>query len=762
MKKTITVVLALITGFSMAQTFDAGKPMTFNPKVKKTTTFFETPGLDHTAEIARDEAERAQTQHKLYRFGKEFETDVNLSDEALATMLPNGDKLYQYGVYCPGALSVNVVFDEFRLTPGSSVKLAAYDGTDFIGSYTSLNNNQNDVLGSEVVFADRIIIELLVPKGYEDKNQLHLGTVVYGYRDINQLAKELNTSGDCNVDVNCPAGAGWEPQRNSVAMILVTSALCTGSLVNNTSGTVIPYFLTANHCSGNPANWVFRFRWEAPVGQTSCATTANSGNGPENMNVNGAVLRANNSISDFRLLELNTAPNPAWGIYYNGWDHSDALTVSTGTGIHHPDGDIKKICRENDALTHLTTSFNGNPNTEMWRIANWDIGVTEPGSSGSPLFDQNHRVIGVLSGGAAACSGTNDNNQYDMYGRFGIGWDGGSGSTASTRLRDWLDPSNTGSNTLDGVDPAGPPAANDGGLSSPQNVSGTICGTSITPEVTIVNNGSAILTSATITYSYDGGAAQIYTWNGSLNQYASETVTLPTVVLTGGAHTFEATVSNPNGTTDENNLNDEVSSSFTVVDNGSFVTLNLQLDCYGEETTWELRDNVTNALLYSGGPYEFSNNPPLEQAQFCLQADGCYKFTIFDDYGDGMTSTNCSSGSYTITSSTGAVLAEISEQDADFGTEDTQTFCLGTSGIHEITPDAIKLYPNPANDLLNYQTASASVQRVEIYSVTGQLVLTHTAESQNGTINVAALNAGMYIVKFHTERGIAIKQVAIE
>jgi lysyl endopeptidase len=195
----------------------------------------------------------------------------------------------------------------------------------------------------------------------------------------NWLKKLLVVSGNCNIDVNCPLGQGWENQRNAVACVVAGGGICSGSMVNNTSGTIIPYYLSANHCGTSPGSWVFRFRWERAAQHVICAqTNSTANNGPTNMTVNGGVLRANNSGSDFILVELNSAPNPTWGIYYNGWDRSDALTVTQATGIHHPSGDIKKICRENDPLTQQTTSFNGNPNTKVWRVANWDQGVTEP------------------------------------------------------------------------------------------------------------------------------------------------------------------------------------------------------------------------------------------------------------------------------------------------------------------------------------------------------------------------------------------------
>lgn len=114
-----------------------------------------------------------------------------------------------------------------------------------------------------------------------------------------------------------------------------------------------------------------------------------------------------------------------------------------------------KVCRDDEAPFKSAISFNGNPSTEMWVISGsgfgggdgWDIGVTEGGSSGSPLFDQNGLIVGQLAGGSAACAGTNDNGGFDVYGRFDKSWDFGSSPTNS--LKPWLDPDGDAGDTLE-------------------------------------------------------------------------------------------------------------------------------------------------------------------------------------------------------------------------------------------------------------------------------------------------------------------------
>ena len=154
-------------------------------------------------------------------------------------------------------------------------------------------------------------------------------------------------------------------------------------------------------------------------------------NGPTNMTVSGSTLLVNNSASDVALLLLNETPPLDYNVHYAGWDVS-GLTPAIPVGIHHPAGDIKKISFDYD-----NASNSGN----YWDIDSWDDGTTEPGSSGSPLFDgETHRIIGQLYGGVASCT----NFGYDTYGKTSVSWGLG--------LNTYLDPNNTGIEFINGID----------------------------------------------------------------------------------------------------------------------------------------------------------------------------------------------------------------------------------------------------------------------------------------------------------------------
>ena len=231
-------------------------------------------------------------------------------------------------------------------------------------------------------------------------------------------------------------GNGWENERKSVALLLLANDTrwCSGALVNNANNTDIPYLLTAFHCvSGQSVtNWKFIFNYWSP-------TCTPNQNGSTSLLFNHANLRGSYSPSDFALLQLQQTPAAGSGIAYAGWSRS-ATPATSNIGIHHPSGDVMKISFDNQAA--VKTAYGGGTGNNHWQV-NWDNGVTEPGSSGSPIFDQNHRVRGQLHGGPSSCTSS---DKRDFYGSLDISWTGG--GTNSTRLSNWLDPSGLGVTTV--------------------------------------------------------------------------------------------------------------------------------------------------------------------------------------------------------------------------------------------------------------------------------------------------------------------------
>ena len=755
MKKYIKLffVFFLFGNTIYSQISNFGDPLLFNSKIEKTKLFYQTPIVDNFQEIQHEKKRQNSSHDKIYRFGKEYQVSINIFEKAEKTVLPNGDLLYQFGIECKKAISINVQFDKFDLADGVRLYLVDPIQKKMDGAYTHFNNNPAKMLGTELVYSDKVILEVFVPKEKAGYSSLNLSTIVHGFRSLDDMAKALNSSGSCEIDVNCPLGIGWENQRNAVAMIVNGGGFCTGSLVNNTSGTIIPYFLSANHCGTSPGAWVFRFRWESPAGQTDCGTSAPSVDGPANMNINGATLCASSAASDFTLSLLNQKPNPAWGVYYNGWDRTN-IPATELTCIHHPVGDVKKISRDNS--TAISSSFNsaGSPDSH-WLVPSWDYGVTEPASSGSPLFNQDHRTIGQLHGGNSGC-GFASSDQNDDFGKFFLSWTGG--GTNNTRLSNWLDPINIGPNFIDGIDPAIPNHKVDGGISNVQIKKSTRCGGILTPEVNIYNSGIDTLFSAIIHYSFDGVNDLIYNWEDTLITNQTKTIALPNITLDSGNHIFKAYFTNTTSV-DENPFNDTISKTFTTITNGEILTLKLNIFCYADENRWEVVDPI-QTIVASGGPYSGSNTNPIIDS-FCVSTN-CYTFKLYDSGNDGIAGdNNCLDGFYDITNSDGTIISQLLPKNANFGNLYSSPFC---NSLTETNNDkTIKIYPNPAKTTFTIYSNNVKINRIELATITGQIIYQNNdITNVSSTIEVSSFAKGIYLIRIESENGILIKSLFIE
>ncbi|MCR9183268.1 MAG: T9SS type A sorting domain-containing protein [Flavobacteriaceae bacterium] len=451
MNKITLVLFFLIFSGAFSQVTNQGEPLSWKLNHTRSVSPLVLEEIDLQSLIAEDLINDARGDIP-WRFGKEIEVSFNMSNSGVWDEMNNGDRIWRINIQSLGANTMNFIFDDFYLPPGANLYLYNDDRSDLLGAYTSSQNRDDRQLGTWFVDGDNVWIEYFEPRSQRNKGSLNISKVVHGYRSIPQnfSNRGLNDSGPCNLDVDCSIGSDFDNIKDvlkrSVALILAGGSLCSGTLINNTDNNNAPYFLTANHCNnGNTGAWSFRFNWVSP--NPVCAQNQNSSNGSTNHTVSGASVLATNSKSDFMLVNIDAELPSAWNLTWAGWNRSTTDVPEFTIGIHHPAGDIMKVCRDDDAPTKQTFNFGGNPSAQMWRVGNWELGVTEGGSSGSALFDQEGRIVGQLAGGSAACSGTSNNGGFDIYGRFDTSWD--FGTTNNARLSNWLDPSGTGATSID-------------------------------------------------------------------------------------------------------------------------------------------------------------------------------------------------------------------------------------------------------------------------------------------------------------------------
>ncbi len=435
------------------------------------------PPVDVEALRAEDEAQRDAGVGGPARFAAAISVALSPAADGTWETLPDRSRIWRLRIVSPGAYSLNFGCTRLILPPGATVHFypaaavpARAGGTapspdrrddpardpwtdvsvpearTWDGPYESADTSPDGQFWTAIVPGDDALVELRVPVEAAFQPELNISQVGHDYRDFADLARTLlapeKRQGACNIDVICPEGDPWRDQIRSVACYsLGGSLICTGSLLNSHNPAHPAYFLTANHCGislFNAQSMVVYWNFESPT----CGALSG---GSLNQHQTGAQLRANYATSDFCLVQLLADPAPECNVYYSGWSARANTAPASAVCIHHPNCDEKAVSFCDLPLTITSYLQNEVPgDSTHWRVHHWNLGTTEPGSSGGGLWDPDHRLIGQLHGGSASCTSITS----DWFGRLAISWNGGGNS--SSRLRDWLDPSATGGPIIDG------------------------------------------------------------------------------------------------------------------------------------------------------------------------------------------------------------------------------------------------------------------------------------------------------------------------
>jgi len=525
MNKKVFFILSFVfvlAGFTAnSQIQEKGTPWgyTSNLEVKSLKAVaLQAPDVD--ALLAED-VDRAK-EGLLYRVGVALPVHLTLDNSGEWTTLPDGRKIWRLRISSKGAEALTLDFDRFRLPLGAKLYVYAADKSHLIGAFTSKNNRSDLTFATRMVLSDDIVLELDLPAKLIEKPEISIFNVGYIYRNAETfLWKGAKPAGSCEVNVNCsPEGDDWQDEKRGVARILLKAGsqygYCSGTLINNTRNDCTPYFLSAAHCAeessdGDFPYWRFYFNYEA----STCSGTT----GPDDQTISGCekIAYAENHIgttSDMLLLKLSSNVPESYNPYFNGWDRSSTIP-SNAVGIHHPAGDIKKISYGYNLSNYYTTHIK-----TYWEETTNGHGVTEGGSSGSPLFDKNSGlVIGTLTGGSSSCQNLNES---DVYGRVWYHWDR-NGSSSDVQLKPWLDPDNTGVITL----------------------SGTYCNQQ--PIANFYAEETTVLVGSTVVF-HDISSGAPTSWSWDFGDGGTSTQQNPTHVYNSlGDYTVSLTVSNNNG-----------------------------------------------------------------------------------------------------------------------------------------------------------------------------------------------------------------------
>jgi len=431
----------------------------------------ELPSVDIEYELSKDAQFTNKDRPLRFAVSTEVEEVYVLSGESSGgqwDQLNDGSWIWRFEAHAENAKSLGFGLYDFYMPPTAELRFYDWSGELVKGPFNDKKNKTHKQLWPGPIIGDTVTVELLVSDKYKEYVSFSIKNISRGYKsiwnDVDLIPKmgnqkfwetkdSLLKSGSCNVDVICDDGDDWRSQISSVARYTISLSggtfLCTGQMINNTAVDGKPLFLTADHCGFNSSNdATINIWWNYESGQCRAPGSGSSGSPISTNGFNdtqsGSTFRASYSPSDMTLLELDDIPNPNYEVFYTGWDRRD-LAPDSAIAIHHPSGHAKRISFENDptSITSYAQTISGT-RTHI-RVADWDLGTTEGGSSGSGLWSSDKLLVGQLHGGFAACG----NNDADWYGRLYTSWTGGGSS--SNRLSNWLDPGNTGAETLQGL-----------------------------------------------------------------------------------------------------------------------------------------------------------------------------------------------------------------------------------------------------------------------------------------------------------------------
>lgn len=296
------------------------------------------------------------------------------------------------------------------------------------------------------------------------------------------------------------------------------------------------------------------------------------------------------------------------------------------------------------------------------------------------------------------------------------------------------------------------------------------CINPISPKFTLKNMGGAALTSAVVSYSINGGTPQTYNWSGSLAPLTSAEVTLPpyTYIL-NTSNTLNINVTSVNGTNDDDPADNTGTTNFSKTTSTSptlNLTLNVVQDRYGSEITWKFF-NAAGTQIAAGGPYTdlAANGTAPHSHNITLPSWGCYRFVIYDSYGDGINA-GYGAGSVTILDGNGGT---VWYNNGQYTNQASRNFDAAFVGIEETAlVNGISIFPNPVSSksTVDFNLTENNEVTVKVVDQIGQTVMVETlgklqAGNQTYVLDATSLSSGLYFVELHVGNGVVTRKISV-
>ncbi len=456
----------VLPGSAYAQISEGGTPTSFKYQntLKSDLPTVQIP-INFSVEDLKTVDRWQVSQGAPLKVGVLLPTDLTIDNAGSWNTLPDGKRVWRLQVQAKDAIALMLSFRDFYIPENGKLFIYSSDKTHLIGAFTHHTNPPTKEYATEFLAGDKIILEYEAGISENEHPRIAIDAVGYGYNHLHVSRTMADTgpgtSGSCMVNINCEEGEAWQTEKNGVCQMTLPIGnyiyICSGALVNNTAEDLKPYILSAFHCidldipvtEKNLNKYTFYFHFE----HTGCE---NNSSIASYRTITGCKKIAGIPLdggSDGLLLLLNQTIPEHYNAYYNGWDRSNTAAQS-GVGIHHPSGDYMKISTFNKVAR--TSTWYGIDNIKGAPNAHWNVvfeqtanghAVTEGGSSGSPLFNQNKQIVGTLSGGSSSCEKPNGAN---TYGKLYYHWDQYPNKDNTSRMDIYLDPNHTGKTQLAG------------------------------------------------------------------------------------------------------------------------------------------------------------------------------------------------------------------------------------------------------------------------------------------------------------------------
>jgi len=451
----VLIALVCTSGAAFSKRTTPPKSFVYNLRATEAIEARSLPPFDLAARLQRDKKPRDEPAP--FRVAVAIPLRLSPNDAGTWETIPGVGSVWRIRISSPGAVFLSFKFADFELPEGAELHFVSVGRDYHDGAYTAQHNRPPRRFGSPMVPGDSAVIELFLPEGSESAS-LELESVSHGFRDVMGMGSFAPRGGphaaasesleavvlaggafSCQRDVNCEEGAPYQDVKRAVAEGYDGQYICSGQLINNARHDNRYLYLTADHCEWwiDPPTMAYYWNYEN--------STCGSNNAPLRFST-GSTDLYHDAAADLDLLELDgTDLEGRYDIYFVGWNSSGDTPTSAAT-IGFPADKPKQISIRNDPVINCATG--GCPNgwgPNFWRIDAYNVGVTEGGSSGGMLLDQDNLLVGTLTGGV----GTNCNNfGWDEFAKIAPQW---------TSLQPFLDPDATGRISLPGKDHADVP-----------------------------------------------------------------------------------------------------------------------------------------------------------------------------------------------------------------------------------------------------------------------------------------------------------------